>query len=518
MKRININIRKLTLVAAFATVAVMESCTDGFEDANRPGNKANAEELGRDNYMSGNFLINMQDNVFPEQENAYQMNYDLIGNYLGRYFTYANNGFAQKNFVLSNAPENWAAYPLRDMKPKIESNFEEIRRISHGEGLTYALALILRAQGYLTLTDMYGPLTIGADGNDANAYSSQKDVYKRILSDLDSATAMMAPVVSANPSVKFAEEYDHVYHGTLSSWLKFANSLKLRMAIRMRFVEPGLAKKIGEQAVKDGVITNNSDNLTITYTPNGLYKTSVEWGDTRACADIETYMNGYHDPRIEKYFSSPATSGPRKIIGMRAGANVGNKAMADALYSAANVKQNDNGIWMTAAEVTFCRAEGALAGWTGMGGTAGELYNQAVTLSFEQWGVSGASTYLNNDSDKQADYLNVEGGYGSNASAVSTITVKWDDSASEEVKLERLITQKWIAMFPNGQEAWCDLRRTGYPKVFAPAQSSAANLSVANRLPLDPKERVRNKTNYDKAVQLLGGADDYATKMWWQKK
>ena len=229
-------------------------------------------------------------------------------------------------------------------------------------------------------------------------------------------------------------------------------------------------------------------------------------------------MNGYHDPRVEKYFSAPATQGDRKIIGLRAGANVGNKATADAIYSAANVKQSDRGIWMTAAEVTFCRAEGALAGWSGMGGTAGELYNEAVTLSFEQWGAAGASDYLDNGTYTQADYVNVDGGYGANATAQSSITVKWDDNATPEQKLERLITQKWIALYPNGQEAWCDLRRTGYPKVFEPAQSSAANISVANRIPFDPQERIRNKTNYDKAVQMLGGADDYATKMWWQKK
>ena len=518
MRQFKINIRTLALAAAFAAAGMMTSCTDGFENANRPGNKVSSEELNRDNYMTGNFLKNLLNYAFPEQENDYQMNYDLIGNYLGRYFSYANSNFSTKNFVLCNAPEGWYTYPLRDLKPKIESNFEEIRRITNGEGLTYAVALVLRAQGYLTLTDMYGPLIIGADASDANAYTSQKDVYAKILNDLDSATAVMSQALAVDASATVGAEYDQVYQGKLSAWLKYANSLKLRMAIRMRFVEPDKARQIGEQAVKDGVMTGNDDNLTISYTPNGLYKTSVEWGDTRACADIESYMNGYHDPRIEKYFSAPATEGDRTIVGIRAGANVGNKATADALYSAANVGQSDRGIWMTAAEVTFCRAEGALAGWSGMGGTVGELYNKAVTLSFEQWGAKGVDDYLSNDTYKQADYVDAEGGYGGNATAKSTVTVKWDDSATDEVKLERLITQKWIALFPNGQEAWCDLRRTGYPKVFAPAQSTAANISVANRIPFDPQERIRNKTNYDKAVQLLGGADDYATKMWWQRK
>lgn len=517
MKRINFKSYLLTVAAALVSAGLMSSCTEGFEDANRPGNKTNSEELNRDNYITGNFLINLQNQAFPEQENSYQMVYDLIGNYLGRFFTYANPGFAAKNFVLCNAPEGWAAWPLRSNKPELESNFEEIKRITNGEGTTYALALILRAQGYLTLTDIYGPLTIGAE-SDENAYSSQETVYKSILSDLDQATNVLAPIVAADPTVKFAEEYDHIYQGSLSSWLKFANSLKLRMAIRMRFADPTLAKQVGEQAVKDGVITSNSDNLTITYVPNGLYKTSVEWGDTRACADIESYMTGYGDPRISKYFSPTANQGSRSIVGLRAGANVGSKPVADALYSAANVSNADEGVWMTAAEMTFCRAEGALAGWSGMGGTVEELYNQAITLSFEQWGASGAADYIANSTATPADYVDADGGYGGNATAQSTITIKWDSSASAEEQLERLITQKWIALFPNGQEAWCELRRTGYPKVFEPAQSSAANISVANRVPFDPQESIRNKDNYDKAVQLLGGPDNYATKMWWQKK
>ncbi len=79
------------------------------------------------------------------------------------------------------------------------------------------------------------------------------------------------------------------------------------------------------------------------------------------------------------------------------------------------------------------------------------------------------------------------------------------------------MVQKWIALFPDGQEAWSEIRRTGYPKVFPSAQSTAYDLTVPNRLPFDYMEPVNNPDNYQKAVQLLGGPDTYATKMWWQK-
>ena len=86
----------------------------------------------------------------------------------------------------------------------------------------------------------------------------------------------------------------------MAKWLKYANSLKLRIAIRIRYVEPTLAKQLGEQAVQDGVITSNDDNCAIAYTPNGQYKTSVEWGDSRACADLESFLTGLQRPTSDE--------------------------------------------------------------------------------------------------------------------------------------------------------------------------------------------------------------------------
>ena len=168
--------------------------------------------------------------------------------------------------------------------------------------------------------------------------------------------------------------------------------------------------------------------------------------------------------------------------------------------------------------MAFCRAEGALAGWSGMGGSVQELYEEGIRLSFDQWGVKGVDNYLADDSSTPADYVDAEGGYGAGHSKMSAITIKWDESATDEQKLERLIVQKWIALYPDGQEAWCEIRRTGYPKVFPVAQTTAYDIEVPNRIPFDYTEETNNKANYDRAVQLLGGADNYATKRWWQKK
>ena len=511
------NTNKISRVLAMFFVGAMAftSCTDGFESANRPGEFTSGDELSRDNYNTGAFLLQMQNAAFPEQENDYQMMQDLIGNYLGRYFTYANNGFAGSNFAKMNAPLGWVSWPFAQITPRIVSAFKEVERLTDKTSLGYSWALILRTQAFLRLTDMYGPFTIGAE-EDPNAYSSQEKVYTNLIADLDLAINNLKGMVTGGKLVAY-EESDRVYNGDFTKWLKFANSLKLRMAIRMRYVNPTMAQTVAEQAVADGVIMDNKDNCSIFYKPHGLYKTSVEWGDTRACADIETYMNGYNDPRIDKYFKPTATEGDRPIIGCRAAADIKAKPTAMAIYSAANVNDDTRGVWLTAAEMAFCRAEGALLGWSGMGGNVEQLYNQGIALSFEQWGVSGAEDYANNSDRTPASYKDADGGYGGDASAPSSITIKWDNDASMDVKMERLMVQKWIAMFPDGQEAWNEIRRTGYPKVMPLAQSAAFDLLVPNRIPFDNSEKVNNPENYAKAVQLLGGADNYATKMWWQK-
>lgn len=516
-------ISKVTLMGAVMTgLFGLASCTAGFENANRPGSSASAEELLRDNYMMGSFLVQMQNSVFPEQENDFQMTHDLIGNYLARYMTYIKDAWNGANFATMNAPVDWVRSPFKSLTPKFTSAFNEVVRLCKGEkNLNYAWALILRAQGYLTMTDLYGPFPIGGVQGDPNAYSSQQDVYTHIIADLDEALDILKPLVK-NPNYVANEGFDRVYGGKFDKWMKFANSLKLRMAIRMSGIDPERARRIGEEAVAAGVIEKNEDNLAISYTPHGLYKTSVEWGDSRACADLESFMNGYEDPRISRYFKEveeelPADSRP--FIGCRAGAKIGNKSVAAPKYSAANVTNTTKGVWLTAAEMWFCRAEGLLIGWQNMGeSSVKSLYNKAIETSFKQWEAGDARSYIDNSWSVQADYQDVKDGFGHSAMHVSDITVKWDDSATIEEKMERLITQKWIALFPCGQEGWCELRRTGYPRVFAVDQATAYSIKVPNRIPFADTEMTENPDNLQKARQMLGGADDYATPMWWQKK
>ena len=179
---------------------------------------------------------------------------------------------------------------------------------------------------------------------------------------------------------------------------------------------------------------------------------------------------------------------------------------------------SDPTIILTASEVAFLKAEAALIGWNVGGATAKSLYEDGVRLSFAQWGAGSADSYLTSTATP-GNYTDPSGRYSTGA--VSTITPQWGDSDSDEKNLERIITQKWIALWPLGFEGWCEHRRTGYPKFFpvvGTVESAYAHMDVANRLPFSRTEYDVNSANIQAAIKLLGGPDDYATKMWWQKK
>ena len=102
------------------------------------------------------------------------------------------------------------------------------------------------------------------------------------------------------------------------------------------------------------------------------------------------------------------------------------------------------------------------------------------------------------------------------------IAIKWNAGASEEEQLERIITQKWIAMFPNGQEAWSEFRRTGYPKVIPIVNNLSGGKVDTNvqvrRMTFPRSEYSNNAAGVAAATALLGGADTGGTKLWWDKK
>lgn len=170
---------------------------------------------------------------------------------------------------------------------------------------------------------------------------------------------------------------------------------------------------------------------------------------------------------------------------------------------------------MTPAEIWFLRAEAALREFTTE--DPKDCYEKGVRASFAQWGADGADKFLASD-NVPADYkdaFNAE----YNVKAAGTITPKWDEGAEPAVKLERIITQKWLAMFPEGCEAWTEQRRTGFPKLFEVMVNQSGGTVDSKigprRLNFFVSIKTTNPEQYQQLLDALGGADNCGTRLWW---
>ncbi|WP_158602614.1 SusD/RagB family nutrient-binding outer membrane lipoprotein [Proteiniphilum sp. X52] len=507
-----------TITTVLVGIFMLSACTKGFDEINRPGEKIDREMLERDGYLTGSFFKQLTAYSYPAQENLFQHFESLVGGIYAHYGMFTATGwYAGHNPATYNMPESWISEPFSASMREFYKEWKNVADLTQLQGIDGAWAIILRAQMVQRLTDAYGPQPysqISALNHENTAYDSQEQVYKEIINDLTQASDMLAGI----GAVSSMADYDDVYAGDFSKWRKFANSLKLRMAIRMSAADPAFAQKAAEEAIQAGVIEKNEDNAAIQYPKNPLYVVSYPYKDYCASADIDAFLLGYKDPRAEKFFvKSNIENAGRTVVGIRFGAKPVDDAKAKDLYSRFNVAQTDRLLWLPAAEMAFARAEAKLLGWNVGTFSAKEYYEEGIRLSFEQWGAGDADAYLNDEASTQADYTDPANSAPA-ISAVSKITIKWQEGDSDELKRERIATQKWLALFPLGMEGWSEVRRTGYPKLFKSATTQLYNLVTPNRLPFPPTERKNNLTHYNDAVSKLNGADNFETKLWWNKK
>ncbi|KIO74743.1 hypothetical protein TH53_24720 [Pedobacter lusitanus] len=521
-------------------VLTITSCKKNFENINTDPVGIADKELISD-YNDLKFFFQMEQRSVVNfsgggDPNSYQVQQNLNADNFSGYFmspTPFNGGNNNLNYFMV---QGWNGEAFKVGYLNIMANVRKLK--NNGIDQTYpsvwAVSQLIKVTAMSRITDIYGPIpysTVGLKVN--NPYDSQKDIYYSFFTELDDAQKKINDFVTAGKTLPFNfSDFDLVYNGNLATWLKYANSLRLRLALRLVKVDPAKAQLEGEKAMNPangGLLTTAADNMAVKVLgvgfSNPLVFISQDWGDTRMNASIESYLSGYADPRLGKYFdkaTDKVAAGQYK--GIRIGTSIASKD--DYIgYSGLNVKDGTPTFskssavqLMTAAEVYFLRAEAALRGWANAGGSAQSLYESGISTSFQQYGLGDASTYFNNATNVPAAYSDPRNAVN-NAPSPTSITVKWDNGATNEQKLERIITQKWIAVFPEGQEAWSEFRRTGYPKLFPVVQNNSSgtvNTAVQiRRLPFPQNERNTNSTELDKGIQLLGGPDNGGTRLWW---
>ncbi|MDE6147657.1 MAG: SusD/RagB family nutrient-binding outer membrane lipoprotein [Bacteroidales bacterium] len=523
-----------TYIKAGAAAAIfsmaLSSCTKNFEDFNT--NPDAAQVVDMKSYittMEMDAVIPCSDEGANEFQRACNLMGDSFAGYLGATQAF-NGGSYTATYDLDGTDYN--NYPFSVAFTKVMPAWLNLKYAFANDQIdeaSFAIAEVIKVMAIQRVTDIYGPVPFTHFGEDVSPYDSQETVYKSLFTDLDAAIDVLKAYAAASAGSSARPplySVDLVYQGSYSAWLKLANSVKLRMAMRIRFVEPALAQQYAEEAVADGVMTKSTDGAWLKSSGtmqvfNPLEEVWNAYTDTRMGATIDAYMNGYEDPRLPKYFKEATVDG-----GGYHGIRCGLRAMLKDNYkplSVPNVAKNTPVVWMLASEVSFLRAEGAMLGWE-MGGDDKTFYEAGIELSFAENGVSSsdAATYMNSTKTPAAfDDKNTSSTKNS-AGQPSSITPKWDESAGREAKLERIITQKYIAMFPNGQEAWSEFRRTGYPKVIPIVNNmSGGKVSTETqirRMTFPRSEYANNGPAVSEATGLLSGPDTGDTKLWWDKK
>lgn len=519
----------INYIVLIAILLLMNSCTKSFEKYNTDSNGISEKELSVDFNNIGQF--------FPPIEQAYdfigdinqnvQMDVGFLGGAggYGGYFSNTYIGQTLSNYSFSaNTLNNQMLFPwgYNYVMSPIENIARGGARVSAPD--FWAIALILQVGAMQKVTDMYGPIPYSkfGQGGSTVSYDSQESIYNLFFSQLDTAVNNLKAYIANRPGAKPFKKFDEVYGGDYTKWLKYANSLRLRLAMQIVKVDPQEAQTQAEKAVNPssgGVLTTNTDNALVSGAINPVEISLHEWQDNHVNANIVSYMLGYNDPRVSKYFE-PSTIVPGQYIGLRFGGAYDAQSITLQFTNATNdINRQSPFILMTAAEVYFLRAEGALRGWN-MGGTAEDLYNEGIDASFAQWGVgSDASAYINNSTSIPANYVDPSNSHN-NINALSTIPIQWIANGSKEQNLEQIITQKWIATYPYGcSEAWATFRRTGYPRLFPVVNNfsgGTVNTTIQiRRVPYPQTEYENNSAAVTQAVQMLGGPDDGGTRVWW---
>lgn len=452
---------------------------------------------------------------------AYQFCYSLGPDNYVQYFCVPHYDFPYSNFILRSTydmckgsiggPGSGFSSAKLYIAPLL--NTEKIDSVPELK----AIFLTLFNYSAIENADLFGPMPYeefkALRDKSPFKYNDVRTIYYGVKKNLDDAIACLK-YYKDNRSEAYKQELANVMYSYLTivndpysktwedmePWIRFANSLKLRMAIHMSGIEPETAKTWAEEAVRDGVITDVDNEVAIYPVFSGKDHPLVEitgWNDTVMGASFLNLLENLDHPYMKYLFtknsvglakspqavegsSCPATTPANSVyVGMRDGVAPGegqaaanNPYCGYSMLDKAYLAQTQAPLFlMKCSEVYFLLAEGALRGWN-MGGTAKQFYEQGIrNASLESRSFTGnkynelVDDYLNVEAPKGIAYVDPQG-LTPDMPSVTKIGVKWNEGDSPEVKLEKIITQKYIASFPYSYESWVDLRRVGYPKLF----------------------------------------------------
>jgi hypothetical protein len=484
------------------------SCGKNFDDLNIDPNNPTS--------VPAEYLLTSAQKEFASQTTG--DNHAYFGFLMGQYFSQNNYTEAsryQQNTGATNYKWEWyyanCLYDLTEVRRLVLANPGLDAAVDKNK---LAVVTALEAMRYQDMTDIFGPIpyTEALKGAEKRSpkYDSQKDIYLDLLVKLKEASAQI------DESAGSFGGADVIYGGDMTHWKKFINSLRMRIAIRMADAEPAAAKAEVE-AIFATAFADNADNAYFTFQKsppnnNSLNQLRVE----RLDADfgisnvlIDNTLQPLHDPRLAAFADEKVNGGG--YAGRPYGQSSANAAAETPdIYSQPSgskvvreggefrpldvIAPDAVARFMSYAEVCFILAEAKERGWS-VPGTATEWYEKGITSSLEEWGTNDASAIT--------DYL------AQPEVAYTTAAGDWK---------QKIGVQKWIALFMQGTQGWCEWRRLDFDKFQMPVDGALSDIGdkfSPLRWYYPVNEQTQNGASYQAALGLLGGADKLSTRLWW---
>lgn len=429
-----------------------------------------------------------------------------------------------------------------------------------------AVARILKAWSVSKLTDTYGDVPYfesslpQAEAVLQPKYDTQESIYTDLFKELEEAAAQL------DESKESYGSADLVYGGDVTKWRKLANSLRLRMALRVRYVNPAMATAQLSDLTEAGLITSLSDDAKVLNNTdfiehtNPRYYRIINYGTTQESVNTHQTMinilkndSVHMDPRIRIYADTVKATWKGGLspngyffpaYEYRGSPTL---AIASDIYKypwGSNTVSAIADFWrvpvvapavMKASEVYFALAEAKLYGLlpASFSGTANSYYQKGIDAAIEwaKWfydltapqipalmidyihnpEYSAGAQWTQSDVDQYLDYKKIKDAEIAAFKATPIYTL----SGSQEQQLEMIINQKIVALYPDEFQGWNEYRRTGYPRVaIANDNSSALKGKVPRRQPWPTREEQINGASYPEALARYG-TDSKLTKMWW---
>lgn len=487
------------------TVCCIAACTKDFEKLNTPPTSVTVIDPGL-------VLSKVQ------KDAAFAEGFEYPNNQFGSWIEQWAGGvlISSSRYIEQADNSTWDAHYT------LIRNISQIRnevlkgKESSPEGRTkLAIAKIVEISVWQRLTDLFGDVPYSqtalgaADVNSKPAFDTQESIYKSLIAGLDAAMAQLTP---ADVSYGSADFY---YKGDVTKWKKYANSLKLRLGMRIRYADATLAQKTVTEAMGQPLLQSNSDNATIpTYnnaTNDNVHPLLNHFlagsPDLKYLADpfVNTLVTT-NDPRLSR-IAQPTVNSVKAGSPAYKGIGV---ALTDALlktiikddYSTASTLTFFNKAYspaipcmvMSFSDVSFYKAEAALEGWGATPAQAEGFYQDGVKAALSQ---------------EPYNITTVPANYTAQLSFAGL---------SKEQMLEKIGTQKWIQLFGRSLEAFIEWRRMGYPVLAPGPNPGSTGGTIPRRTLYSSREALLNTDNYKAAAAKMAKGDSYLSKVWWDKK